>query len=201
MAIYDEKQQILSVISCPTARKSNWKDWKWQLKHSIRGISSFEKLTGTWYPKFYLKGEFRFMICDEPNVSQMVEVYRKVFKTYPFPIHDPQYIMKTIHENFIYFSVWKKNMIISLSSSEIDIGSQNVEMRDFAALLEYRGNGSAIYLLYNKMEEEIRKKQMKTAYTISSEFSHGSNIIFIKMGYRYGGILLKLLKTPIYQGV
>lgn len=28
------------------ARLSNWKDWKWQLKHRIRDISTFERLTG-----------------------------------------------------------------------------------------------------------------------------------------------------------
>lgn len=28
------------------ARLSNWKDWRWQLKHRIRDISTFERLTG-----------------------------------------------------------------------------------------------------------------------------------------------------------
>ena len=30
----------------PKALVSNWKDWKWQLKHRIRDISTFERLTG-----------------------------------------------------------------------------------------------------------------------------------------------------------
>jgi lysine 2,3-aminomutase len=46
MAIYDEKQQEIAEKISPTAKISNWKDWKWQLKHSIKEISTFEKLTG-----------------------------------------------------------------------------------------------------------------------------------------------------------
>lgn len=155
----------------------------------IYEILSIARLKACKDLKFDLPQEFRYEICDESNVSQIVEVYRTVFKTYPFPIHDPQYIMKTMHENFIYFSIWKNNKIISLSSSEMEIGFKNVEMTDFATLPEYRGNGFAIYLL-NKMEEEMRRKQMKTSYTISRAISHGINIIFAKMGYEYGGTLL-----------
>ncbi len=46
MAIYNEKQQEIAERISPQARISNWKDWKWQLKHAIRDISTFEKLTG-----------------------------------------------------------------------------------------------------------------------------------------------------------
>ncbi len=46
MAIYNEKQQKIAEKISPTARISNWKDWKWQLKHSIKDISTFERLTG-----------------------------------------------------------------------------------------------------------------------------------------------------------
>lgn len=46
MVIYNEKQQGIAEKINSDARISNWKDWKWQLKHSIRDISTFEKLTG-----------------------------------------------------------------------------------------------------------------------------------------------------------
>ncbi|NIM15252.1 MAG: lysine 2,3-aminomutase, partial [Candidatus Aminicenantes bacterium] len=46
MTIYNKKQQqIAGEIEEGTA-KSNWKDWRWQLKHSIKDIDTFEKLTG-----------------------------------------------------------------------------------------------------------------------------------------------------------
>ncbi len=46
MTIYDEKEKGIAEKISPNARISNWKNWKWQLKHSIRDISTFERLTG-----------------------------------------------------------------------------------------------------------------------------------------------------------
>jgi lysine 2,3-aminomutase len=46
MSIYVKKQQLLAEEIDKDSDKSNWKDWKWQLKHSIRDIDTFEVLTG-----------------------------------------------------------------------------------------------------------------------------------------------------------
>ena len=46
MTIYDEKQQEIAEKINPKSRLSNWKDWKWQVKNSVKDISTFEKLTG-----------------------------------------------------------------------------------------------------------------------------------------------------------
>jgi lysine 2,3-aminomutase len=46
MTIYNEKEKEIAEKISPNARVSNWKDWKWQLKHSIRDIATFEKATG-----------------------------------------------------------------------------------------------------------------------------------------------------------
>ncbi|MCX9084830.1 MAG: putative beta-lysine N-acetyltransferase [Candidatus Methanoperedens sp.] len=132
---------------------------------------------------------FNYKICDRSCVFQMADLYRKVFDTYPFPIFDPQYLLKTMDENFIYSSMWKNDTIVALSSCEMDVKAQNVEMTDFATLQEYQGKGLAIYLL-NNMEKEMRKRKIKTAYTISRAVSYGINIIFVKMGYEYCGTLV-----------
>ena len=44
--IYNERQQEIAEKISPTAQISHWKDWKWQLKHAIRDIRTFERLTG-----------------------------------------------------------------------------------------------------------------------------------------------------------
>ena len=115
-------------------------------------------------------------------------MYKKIFDTYPFPIYDPKYILKTIQGNVIYFSIWKKDTIIALASSEMDITSKNVEMTDFATLPAYRGKGLSQCLL-KQMENEMSKRQIKTAYTIARALSVGINMAFAKMGYTYGGTL------------
>jgi len=135
-----------------------------------------------------LPNGFKYEICNESHIYQMADIYRKVFVTYPFPINDPEYIRKTMNENFIYFGIMKNNRIVALSSSEMDANLQNVEMTDFATLSEHQGKGLAQYLLY-KMEEEMRRRNMQIAYTISRAMSYGVNILFAKMGYKYGGTL------------
>ncbi|MBL7011433.1 MAG: lysine 2,3-aminomutase [Kiritimatiellales bacterium] len=43
-AIYNDQQQELAAQIDKNTSLKHWKDWKWQLKHSIRDIATFEKL-------------------------------------------------------------------------------------------------------------------------------------------------------------
>ena len=135
-----------------------------------------------------LPSSFTFKICDLSDAYKTGEMYKKIFQTYPFPIYDPKYIVKTMQRNVIYFSIWKKDTIIALASSEMDIALKNVEMTDFATLPGYRGKGFSLYLL-QQMENEMAKKGIKTSYTIARALSPGINKTFAKMGYTYGGTL------------
>jgi len=132
---------------------------------------------------------FRYKMCGKLDIPEIVDVYKKIFETYPFPVYDPRYIEKTMDENVIYFGIWKDDMIAALASSEMDIESKNVEMTDFATLPQYRGNALSAHLL-QKMECEMQKKNMKTTYTIARAGSYGMNITFAKSGYMYSGTLL-----------
>ena len=46
MEIFNDVQQEIAYKITPESDIGNWKDWKWQLKHSIRTIERFELLTG-----------------------------------------------------------------------------------------------------------------------------------------------------------
>ncbi|MGQ8336571.1 lysine 2,3-aminomutase [Sunxiuqinia sp. A32] len=56
MKIFNEAQQDIASRIKPGSNISNWKDWKWQLKNSIKTVESFEKLTGI---KFHLDEKIR----------------------------------------------------------------------------------------------------------------------------------------------
>lgn len=130
--------------------------------------------------------------CDimrEGDAVEMATVYRTVFDTYPFPIHDPEYIVRTMRENVVYFGVRKDRRLIALSSIEADMENRNAEMTDFATLPEYRGGGLAKYLL-QKMEKEFLRMGLITAYTIARAVSFGMNLTFSGRGYTYGGTLI-----------
>ncbi|MFP4052756.1 MAG: putative beta-lysine N-acetyltransferase [Phycisphaerae bacterium] len=127
--------------------------------------------------------------CTHDDVDDMVVVYREVFASYPFPIHDPDYLRKTMDENVVYFGIWHGEKLVALSSSEEDRDAQNSEMTDFATLPDQRGKSLAVFLLA-RMEEDAPSRGIKTAYTIARSNSFGMNITFGKMDYTFGGRLL-----------
>ena len=44
--IYNDKQQVIANIIEDEPKISNWKDWRWQLRHAIKSLDKFEKLLG-----------------------------------------------------------------------------------------------------------------------------------------------------------
>jgi len=127
--------------------------------------------------------------CGPEHAVEMSQVYREVFPTYPFPIHDPGYLRDTMSSHVDYFAVVRLGQIIALSSAEMDSQGQNVEMTDFATLPDHLGQGLAAYLL-EFMEHAMNEREMITAYTIARAVSPGMNITFAKMGYIFGGLLV-----------
>jgi len=130
----------------------------------------------------------RVRACDEGDAEALVNIYKDIFATYPFPIHDPDYILGTMKSNVDYFGIESDGKLVAVSSAEMDKHSSNVEMTDFATLIDYRGYGYAKYLLA-RMDVEMKKKNIKTAYTIARSMSPGMNITFSKAGYQFGGRL------------
>lgn len=132
---------------------------------------------------------FRIRLCRAEDINNMVEIYKKVFLSYPFPIHSPDYIKETMDDNVDYFCIEADGEIVALSSAEKDCFGSNAEMTDFATLPKWRGNSLSAHLL-KSMEDEVRIQGIKTAYTIARAASPGMNITFAKMNYSFGGRLI-----------
>ena len=133
---------------------------------------------------------FSFKKAERSDAHKMAYLYAKVFDSYPVPIFDPEYIKKTIGEDVVYFTIWKGQELVALSAGEMYIGDASVEMTDFAVLPEYRGYNFSYFLL-TQMEKEMRKREIKTAYTIARSTSYAINSTFAKCGYGFAGILVK----------
>lgn len=136
-----------------------------------------------------LSEDFTLREVTEKDINDMTKLYKLVFKSYPFPIHDGKYILKTMQENLKYFGIWHKKNLVALSSIELARKYSNAEMTDFAVHPEFRGYGFALYLL-KTMEKKLFDMGIKTAYTIARSISAGMNITFAKNGYNYGGTLI-----------
>lgn len=145
-----------------------------------------------------LSAEFRLRACTEGDIEAMSRIYREVFPSYPFPIDDPRWLLETMRTHVDYYGVEHEGALVALASSEMDLDQKNVEMTDFATLPGWRGHGLGLRLLV-AMEEGMRKKGMKTAYTIARAVSAGMNITFARAGYRFGGRLVN--NTNISGGI
>ncbi len=145
-----------------------------------------------------MKHELLIRKAEFTDAKQMAGLYSRVFDTYPFPVTDSEYIKKTMKDHVIYFGVWKGSELAALSSCEMSENDENVEMTDFAILPEYRGHRLSCFLLA-QMEKEMKKHNMKTAYTIARSCSYGMNHTFARFGYQFSGVLVK--NTQIGGGI
>lgn len=136
-----------------------------------------------------LSSEYNIRVCNKHDVNQMADIYDKTFETYPFPIQEPNYLIKAMDENVVFFGVFREDKLLALSSAEMDIEYLAVEMTDFATLPEFRGKGFSSQLLIH-MNKEMKKRGIKTAYTIARAISFGMNIVFARSGYEYCGRLI-----------
>lgn len=136
-----------------------------------------------------LPEKFRLQLCRPDNATEMSNIYRTVFPTYPFPIDNPEYLCQTMKSHIAYFSAASNEETVALASSEMDIEHENVEMTDFATLPSWRGHNLAGQLL-KLMEQEMRHRKIKTAYTIARAISAGMNITFGRAGYTFSGTLV-----------
>lgn len=132
------------------------------------------------------KGICRRAVVEDAEA--MAELYRLVFATYPFPIHDPEYLKSTMAQNIAYFSIWQEGHLLALASADCDAESKAAEMTDFATRADCRGKGLAVCLL-DTMEKTIHAAGVITAFTLARAYSFGMNITFAKRGYHFDGTL------------
>jgi putative beta-lysine N-acetyltransferase len=137
-----------------------------------------------------LDNSFVLRSCGKADVEVMASIYQAVFPTYPFPIHEPTYLLDTMKTHIQYHGVESAGKLIALSSAEMNVASSSAEMTDFATLPDFRGHGLAQHLL-TKMEKSMAEQNIKTPFTIARAMSPGMNITFAKMGYKYAGRLLR----------
>jgi putative beta-lysine N-acetyltransferase len=131
---------------------------------------------------------FRLCQCLEGDVSEMAAIYDQTFASYPFPIHEPAYLLETMQTHVAYFGAEIDGKLAALASAEMDREAANVEMTDFATLPEQAGNNLSLHLLH-RMEKAMLEQNISTAYTIARAASPAMNITFARAGYIFAGRL------------
>ena len=171
MAKYPKRER--SVIASPKLVQQVLDTAREQRAHSRRSVPE----------------RWKIGVMKPGHADAMADLYRHVFETYPFPIHDPEYLRSTMDSHVRYFGIRDDaGRLTGLASAEMDCAAGNVEMTDFATLAECRGKGLASILLAH-MEKEMAKAGIDTAYTIARAHATGMNIVFARQGYAFAGTL------------
>lgn len=131
----------------------------------------------------------RLRVLTPDDVASLAQLYARIFPTYPFPITDPAYLLRTMASQVAYYGVFEETTLVAAASAECDPDARAVEMTDFATLPDHRGQGLARLLLAH-MDREMGRAEYLTACTIARAVSFGMNITFARAGYRFGGALI-----------
>lgn len=158
--------------------------------------AAFEKAGMSGLPK--LPNGLLLQELNDQDVNRLVDLYRIVFPSYPFPIYDPDYIRSTMRDHIRYFGIYDDERLVAASSAELDVENNNAEMTDFATHPDARGRGLALNLL-QEMEIHMPHYGISTLYTIARALSYGMNITFAKQNYTFGGTLVN--NTQIAGGL
>ncbi|TLS37492.1 putative beta-lysine N-acetyltransferase [Pseudalkalibacillus caeni] len=129
----------------------------------------------------------------ESDAEALASMYRSVFKIYPTPLNDPEYIRRAMKDDTLFYVCIFDDKLVSAASAEINPVYYNAEITDCATLKEHRKAG-LMRVIIKRLEEELKGIQIYTAYSIARALSYGMNNVLYNLGYRYGGRMANNVK-------
>ncbi|WP_425449246.1 putative beta-lysine N-acetyltransferase [Dethiothermospora halolimnae] len=136
-----------------------------------------------------LEEEYSVSIANREDIQNITKLYDSVFKTYPIPLNNGDYVNTLMENDVIFIYIKHKDKIVSCASADIDYLHKNAEMTDCATNPKYRKKG-LMSVIIDKLEEEMRKRDINSLYSIARAVSFGMNKVFKKHGYSYTGRLI-----------
>lgn len=124
------------------------------------------------------------------HIPGLVDLYRRVFKTYPSPLTHPDYILATMERNVLYRAIRdEQGVIVSAASAEVDDKHSNAELTDCATEPSQRGKSLMFHIL-SALEGDLSRRGIMTAYSLARARSVGMNRVFFRLGHEYSGRLV-----------
>ena len=124
------------------------------------------------------------------DAERIVEIFNVVFKTYPSPMHNKDYVVKALKTNVDLVVIEnEQGEIVSLSSAEMDFERKNAEITDCATLPSERGKG-LMYHMIHFLEEKMQKRGILNLFSIARARSFGMNKVLYNHDYQYRGRLI-----------
>ncbi|QFT89259.1 N-acetyltransferase YodP [Bacillus sp. THAF10] len=135
-----------------------------------------------------LDSNLTLRLANEADAVKLSTLYASVFKIYPVPIENPDYIKQQMNLGTIFMIVERGSTIIAAASAEINLTYMNAEITDCATLPDNRGGGYMKHIIL-ALEKELVKKQIFCSYSIARSLSFGMNATLQALSYSYSGRL------------
>lgn len=133
--------------------------------------------------------EYELRKADESCAFELSALYQQIFQLYPTPLHDPEYVKKTMKEGTVYYVFFYQGKIVSAASAELNPFYKNAELTDCATLSEYRKYG-LMKIILGELEGELKREGIYCAYSIARSLSFGMNAVLFQLGFKYRGRLM-----------
>lgn len=136
-----------------------------------------------------LESDIKMITATAEHIPQLTFIYKSVFETYPSPLTNPDYIKSTMDRNVVYKIAVQQGEAIAAASAEINKKHSNAEMTDCATTPKARNKGLMQHILIS-LEKDLRRMDIKTAYTLARAKSVSMNKVFFRLDYEYSGRLI-----------
>ncbi len=146
-------------------------------------VENDKKEPGSKLPEGYMMKQ-----ATEEDAPLMARLYNTVFKSYPTPINDPDFIIELMNRDVYFTVIIKDKEIVSACSADYMPSFNAVEMTDCATLEEYRNRRFLSHQFFYLMEL-MKEKGVQTFFSYSRALSEGMNLINARHGFIYGGRL------------
>ncbi|OAT79353.1 putative beta-lysine N-acetyltransferase [Desulfotomaculum copahuensis] len=147
----------------------------------IRGRKSFRPVKSP--PGFTLRR------AGSRDIPAMAAVFRRVFATYPAPVYDPGYLAGAMNKGDLFMVFYHGRRLVSVAAAEIDSCRQRAELTNCATDPAFRGMGLSTLLL-RQIERACLDARIGCLYSLARASSFGMNLVFHRLGYRFGGTLI-----------
>lgn len=120
------------------------------------------------------------------DAEDLANLYNKVFKIYPTPLNNPDYIREVMSKDTIFYCIENKDGLVSAASACMNDQYYHAEITDCATLPSFRKLGLMRHLII-ELEKEMKEKRIFCVFSIARALSFGMNAVLKQLNYKYKG--------------
>lgn len=136
-----------------------------------------------------LVADCELRLARTEDIPELIKLYRSIFATYPSPLLYEHYLSTVFSKENLFAVVTRGKQIVAAASAELNPPQKAAELTDCATLPSERGAGHMSVIL-KFLENEIRGRGYRCAYTLARSRSFGMNQVFYRLNYEFLGRLV-----------